>query len=264
MKIRPRNRTSKRKERSPLTFRQPEEKEALVVTLNRMGYMLSQPEKYNQAFIDFAPFAPGPVLDIGAAYGLATIPALEKGAFVIANDLDERHLKILKNKLPPSLRKRLMLKPGRMPNGLEFEENSLGAVLASRVLNFIAPEELLPSFEKIFRWLRPGGKFFFLGATPYMGNFQRFIPLYLKRKKEGQKWPGLLENIPFYAPNRACDLPQFIHLLDEDDLRQLSTKVGLIIEEMSYSPAIEEHPQEMKFDGREQIGFIAFKPEEVL
>ena len=42
-------------------LKQPEEIDALIVTLNRMGYMLSQPEKYNQAFIDFSPLAPGPV-----------------------------------------------------------------------------------------------------------------------------------------------------------------------------------------------------------
>ena len=238
---------------------QPEAKDALIVTLNQMGYMLSRPEKYIQAFIDFSAYAPGPVLDIGAAYGLATLPALEKGAYVIANDLDERHLQILKSKVPPSQLDRLELKPGRMPNEVDFEENSLGAVLASRVLTFVQPEELELSLKKIFKWLTPGGKFFFLVATPYMGNFRKFIPTYQKRKAEGQQWPGFLEDIPFCAPERACDLPQFINLLDEDAFRQSLIKAGFVIEEMGYSPAIEEHPQDMKLDGREQIGAITLK-----
>ena len=156
-------------------LKEPEAKNALIITLNSMGYMLSQPEKYNQAFIDFSASAPGPVLDIGAAYGVATIPALEKGAHVIANDLEEKHLQILKNKVPLSYLSHLDLKTGRMPNELDFEENSLGAVLTSRVLSFVLPEELELSFNKIFRWLKPGGKFFFLGGSHYMGTFRKFL-----------------------------------------------------------------------------------------
>ncbi len=243
-----------------VNLKQPEARDALIVTLNRMGYMLSKPEKYIQAFIDFAPYAPGPSLDIGAAYGLATIPALEKGAYVIANDLEEKHLHILKNKVPSPLLDHLEIKKGRMPNELDFEENSLGAVLASRVLNFVHPHELEISLAKIFKWLRPGGKFFYLGGSPYMGNFRKFLPTYLKHKMEGEEWPGLIEDIPSCAPaERACDLPIFIHLLDEDTLTQSLIKAGFMIEDLGYSPAIEEHPEDMKLDGREQIGAIALK-----
>ena len=109
--------------------------------------------------------APGPVLDIGAAYGVATIPALKNGAHVIANYLEEKHLQILKNKVPLSYLSHLDLKSGRMPNELDIEKNSLGAVLTSRVLSFVLPEELELSFKKIFRWLKSGGEFFFLGGT---------------------------------------------------------------------------------------------------
>lgn len=238
---------------------QPKAKDDLIVTLNKMGYMLSKPEKYNEAFIEFASQAPGPVLDIGAAYGLATIPSLKKGAYVIANDLDMRHLEILKSKTPPSLLDHLELKPGRMPDQIDFEENSLGAVLASRVLNFIMPVELGLAFKKIYKWLKPGGKFFFLGGTPYMGNFRRFLPIYLKQKIEGNPWPGFLEDIPSFVPERSADLPLFIHLIDEDTLTHSLIEAGFVIEEIGYSPAIEEHPEDMKLDGREQIGAIAIK-----
>jgi SAM-dependent methyltransferase len=238
---------------------QPKAQDALIVTLNHMGYMLSQPEKYIQAFIDFSAHAPGPVLDIGAAYGIATLPALEKGAYVIANDLDERHLQILKSQVPRSHLRRLEIKPGRMPNEIDFKENSLGAVLASRVLNFVLPEELEPSFRKIFEWLKPGGKFFLLGGTPYMGNFRKFLPTYQKQKIEGQEWPGFLGDIPFCTPERAQDLPKFINLFDKETLSRCLTKAGFFIEEMGYSPAIDEHPRDMKFDGREHIGVIALK-----
>jgi hypothetical protein len=146
-----------------------------------------------------------------------------------------------------------------MPTAIDFEENSLGAVLASRILNFVLPEELELSFKKIFKWLKPGGKFFYLGATPYMGNFHKFLPIYQKRKIAGEKWPGLLEDIPFCAPERSLDLPDFINLLDEEIVTEAIKNAGFIIEEMGYSPAIEEHPHDMKLDGREQFGVIARK-----
>ncbi len=241
------------------TLRQPEPKDALIVTLNSMGYMLSQPEKYNQAFIDFSPHAPGPVLDIGAAYGLATLPALEKGAYVIANDLDERHLQILKSKALPKYLDHLEIKVGRMPNELDFEENSLGAILTSRALSFVLPDEFELSLKKIFRWLKPGGKFFFLGGSPHMGTFNKFLPLYQKRKAEGHPWPGFIEDIPFYAPERARDLPYHVNLLDEATLSRSLIKAGFIIEDMGFVSAIDEHPSDMKADGREMIGAIALK-----
>jgi SAM-dependent methyltransferase len=240
-------------------LKQPEPKDALIVTLNSMGYMLSQPEKYMQAFIDFSPHAPGPVLDLGAAYGVATIPALEKGAYVIANDLDERHLQILRRKVPSALLDHLELKPGRMPNEIDFEENSLGAVLAARVLSFVRPEEFELSFEKIFKWLKPGGKFFFLGGASYMGTFKNFLPIYQKRKAEGHPWPGFIEDIPMCTPERAPDLPGYVHLMDEDILLRTLLKAGFKIEEMGFKSALKEYPQDMKFDGREQIGAISLK-----
>lgn len=243
---------------SSIHLKQPEAKDALIVTLNSMGYMLSKPEKYNQAFIDFSQHAAGPVLDIGAAYGLATIPALEKGAYVIANDLDERHLQILKSKVPPSQLNRLELKPGRMPNEIDFAANSLGAVLASRVLGFILPEELELSLNKIFNWIKPGGKFFFVSGSLY-GTFQKFLPTYQKRKAEGHMWPGFIEDVPLYSPGRVSDLPQYVHVLDEDILSRSLKKAGFLIEEMGFYSASEEHPQDMKLDGREMIGAIAFK-----
>lgn len=241
------------------TLRQPETKDALIVTLNSMGYMLSAPEKYNQSFIDYAASVHGPVLEIGAAYGLSTIPALEKGAYVIANDLDARHLQILKSKVPVSYFNRLEIKPGRMPNEIDFPDNSLEAVLASRVLNFVEPYEFKICLQKIFKWLKPGGKLFILMSCVYMGNYHKFLSTYLKRKKENHPWPGLIEDIQYCAPTRVTDLPKFINLFDMDQLKKSLIEEGFSIQEIGYSPAFEEHPQDMKLDGREQVGAIAIK-----
>lgn len=240
-------------------LKQPEIKENLITTLNQRGYMLVKPEKFMQAFIDFSGEISSPVLDVGAAYGVATIPALEKGAYVVANDMDERHLTILKSKIPQSLWSRLKLKPGKMPSDLDFPENYFGAILTSRIFSFMDPSLLQQSFSLIYKWLKPGGKFFYLGGTPYMGTFRSFLPQYEKNKQEKHEWPGHIENLPAYAPLYTHQLPPFIHLIDEDTLRRLMKEANLTIEEMAFVPAEEEHPEDMKLDGREFLGAIAIK-----
>ena len=154
----------------PEKFQQPEIEENFYLTLNKMGYMLVKPDVINQAFIDFSSPEKAPVLDIGCAYGVSTIPALLKGAHVIANDLDVHHLEILRSKVPLEHLGRLQIKKGRMPEDLDFPEKSLEAILASRVLNFVHPDKLKGCFSLIHKWLKPGGKFFYLGGTPLFIN----------------------------------------------------------------------------------------------
>ncbi len=64
--------------------------------------MLENPGVISEEFIKYAGETEGIVLDIGAAYGVSTIPALQTGATVIANDLDGRHLQILEQNTPSS------------------------------------------------------------------------------------------------------------------------------------------------------------------
>ena len=85
------------------------DQEGFVVTLNNMGYMTQELDEYNQAFIDYAAQVSGFVLDIGAAYGNTTLEVLLRGGRVIANDLEPRHLDILKSRIPSHLLKNLKL-----------------------------------------------------------------------------------------------------------------------------------------------------------
>lgn len=240
-------------------FQQPEIKENLIVTLNRMGYMLVKPERFMQFFIDFAAKSKAPALDIGAAYGVATLAALEKGAQVVANDMDVRHLEILQSKVPDHLQKQLQIKVGKIPSDLDFSRNYFGTILASRVLNFVDPNLLRSSFALIYKWLKPGGRFIYLGATPFMGTFKDFLPQYMKNKEDGCEWPGLIDNVQKYAPHRSEDLPSFINLIDEALLKSLMKETGFKILEIHHIPAEVTHPEDMKLDGREHLGLIACK-----
>lgn len=230
----------------------------LKVTLNKQGYMLTNLHEYSQAFVDFAPLAPGPVLDIGAAYGVASIPALQAGAHVIANDIDVRHLKILKQNAPESSLKRLDLRVGRIPGEVSFPENSLGSVLASGVLHFLPGDEMVDAINQIYKWLKPGGKFFFASSTPYANLYHNFMPLYVERKKSGQRWPGAIENTGTYAPNIAHEIPEFVNLIDLDIIESILLNSGFIIEKISFFN-ISKIANDINSEGNGVLGAIARK-----
>jgi SAM-dependent methyltransferase len=200
------------------------------------------------------------VLDVGAAFGVASIPALESGATVIANDMELRHLEILWERTPERLRSHLILNAGRFPEDLSFAENSLDAIHAANLLNFLRGDEILRGLVLIRRWLKPGGKVFTISGTPYAANIREFIPVYEKRKCRGVRWPGEAENVQQYSSHQTVsELPSFINLLDEDVLRDAFEATGFIIEksEMFLRSGL---PEYLYYDGRENVGLIAAKP----
>ena len=187
----------------------------LINTLNSMGTMTPSPDVFSRYFSEFAPKAPGRSLDIGAAYGVATLPALRNGASVIANDIDERHLKILLRRVPQEHLGRLELVAGEFPEKLDFPDGSLGAVLICRVMHFFDGLRIERAAAKVMRWLAPQGKVFVVGETPYIGTARAFFPTYEARLKAGDLWQGVVENVAAHDPKRATLLPKLFHLLDE-------------------------------------------------
>jgi hypothetical protein len=130
-----------------------------LVTLNRRGRTSDQPNEYSRMFCEFAATARLPVLDIGAAFGVSTLPALAAGAHVVANDLEPRHLEVLLERTPTDDRARLTLLRGCFPHDLEFEDGSLSAVHASNLLNYLTGSEIERGARLMHRWLVPGGKY---------------------------------------------------------------------------------------------------------
>src|SRR5262245_30795394 len=169
---------------------------------------------YSLAFIDFAPRAPGPVLDIGAAYGVCTLPALAAGAEVIANDISAGELAALEAKAPEAERRRLTLVPGRFPEDLDFPAGSLGAVHAAHVLHFLDGPTLQMGCRKMFGWLLPGGKVFVVCFTPYHRFVQAFIPTYEDRVRRGDPWPGYIEDSAAFVLEQHR-IPKQVHLMDD-------------------------------------------------
>ena len=64
-----------------------------VKTQNGCGWTTDQSNPITDEMLEFIAASESPtILDIGAAYGVATLPALRAGATVVANDIESSHL----------------------------------------------------------------------------------------------------------------------------------------------------------------------------
>lgn len=221
------------------------EPSGFVKTLNNMGFMTSTLDPFSAEFVEFSKMAPGPVLDIGAAYGVASLAALKQGAKVIANDVDDRHLSILFDRTEPGSRANLSLACGSFPEELDFAPASLGAVLICRVFHFFEPAKLEASIKKVAEWIAPGGKVFVVSETPYVSTLKPFIRIYEERRARGELWPGLV-NIAEINPELLAALPPMMHLLDEQVLSRLFREAGLEVFLAPYIVSLDFSPQFMR------------------
>lgn len=246
-----------------VAYKLPESEDGRVKTLNEMGYMHETNDEYNRSYLEYITSVKKPVLDIGAAYGASVFAALKKGATVIANDMDGRHLAILRQNTPRHLLNRLTLKVGKFPTKLDFPTDSLSAILCSQLVHFLTPEELEIGVEKMFDWLEPGGKAFTISGSPYMKMYEmyeNYVSVYELRKKNGEKWPGFIKDALSFSPSKYYPTgSKYIHLLDENVLARCFLDAGFKIEKSSIF-ARKDFPEEVQFDGRENVGVIAVKP----
>ena len=231
-------------------------------TRNRMGWASEDLSRLSLLFIEFCEsglprISGAPVLDVGAAFGAASLAALNAGARVIANDLDESHLHELDQRVPADLRARLTLKPGRFPREAHFEPETLAAVHASSVLHFLTGNQLQEGMAAVARWLVPGGKLFVQAATPYQEPFRAFIPEYERRLEEGQRWPGWIPKVGAFSTHRQLSqMPRSMHLLDDRILGRSAEEAGLIVEQ-TFLYRRHDFPASLALDGRESVGLIA-------
>lgn len=232
-----------------------------VKTFNNTGYMTSTLDEFSHEWVKWARNSDGLNADIGAAYGVATLAALENSqAQVLAIDLDPGHLEVLKTRAQDiGAGSRLRTAAGNFPDNFSSLENeSLENILICRMLHFFNGSQLQNAINWCFQKIKPGGRLILVNETPYLRNFQSFIPIYEERKKRGDEFPGFIDDVKKIAPERAPFLPAQMHLLDEEVLSRVCKKAGFKIEKSALI-ARPEFPTDIQLDGRESVGVIALK-----
>jgi SAM-dependent methyltransferase len=232
----------------------------MVATLNGTGFMFERRDRFADAFIAYAAEVRRPVLELGCAYGVSTIPALEAGAIITASDLDPRHLEILKGKVSPALLANLTLKAGALPD-IDFPDNHYAAILCSRVLHFLTGEDVDASVRNMARWLAPGGRLYLVADAPY-GIWRRAIPQFEGGKASGERWPGLivgLHNFLGTPSSKPIEQPPFMNLMDPDILARTCREAGLEVVDAAFIPR-PDFGGMGRMDGRENAGVMAVKP----
>jgi len=231
-------------------------------TLNGTGFMFQVLDEFANDFIQFAGETDGEVLDIGCAFGIATIAALEAGGRVTASDLDPRHLKILTEKTRNDLRAHLTCIAGQLP-GIDLPDERYDAILCSRVLHFLDGSAIDASVRNMFRWLKPGGRLYLVADTPY-GIWRKMIPIFEARRTRGDRWPGLMIGLENYLPaapkDRAVDGPPFMNLLDPELLSRTCTDAGFDVQQSNFIDR-SDFSGLGRLDGRENAGVRAVKPD---
>lgn len=232
-----------------------------VKTFNNTGYMTTYLDEFSEAWVTSVRSSKGMSADIGAAYGVATLKALAQShGSVLAVDLDPGHLEVLRQSaVDQGLSERLETQTANFPDGISVPDNSLENILVCRVLHFFDGSKLQKSIDWCATKLVPGGAVYLVNETPYLRNFQNFIPIYEERRVKGIEFPGFIEDVKSIAPERAPFLPPQMHLLDAEVLSRVCVKAGLEIERTAFIPR-PNFPLDIQLDGRESVGVIARKP----
>ncbi len=227
-----------------------------VPTLNGTGWVRCRPDEFTAEFAAFAGRCGLPVLDIGAGFGPATLAALAAGAVVVAADLSDAHLDMLRSRVPTDDLERLVLCVDRFPADLSFAPATFGAVHAANVFHFLPPRDVTAGFARVFDWLAPGGRLFVETCTPYSTDNTDDLPGFDARKAAGARWPGVV-----YAPKRhaARGRPPLFHYFDADTLAGAATRAGFaVVSCRMVTPT--DLPDRFRLDGRECARLIAEKP----
>ena len=234
----------------------------MVPTMNGTGFMFEVRDGYAEEWIRYSGSICDPVLELGCAYGVSTLPALEAGARVVASDMEPRHLEILEGRVAPALRANLTCVAGTLPD-VDFEKEHFGAILCSRVLHFMSGEDIDASVARMASWLKPGGRLYLVADTPY-GIWRKHIPAFEEGQRTGVRWPGMLVGLHNYLPTggvqKHIDKPAFMNLLDADLLARICTEAGLQVQRATFIDRV-DFKGLGRMDGRENAGAMAVKPD---
>lgn len=200
------------------------------------------------------------MLDIGCAFGVSSLAALNAGERVCACDIEPRHLDALLEHAPAYLRSKLRAVTWVLPQ-VQFAPHSFQAILASRVIHFLMGPDIRTSLNAMFEWLTPAGRLYLVADTPYMPGWNDIVPSYEAAKAAGEPWPGLIPDFARYTTSNAAasGAPAFVNTLDPDILQRECELAGFEVARASFFGLQRLGTGAI---GREHAGCSARKPAE--
>jgi SAM-dependent methyltransferase len=195
-------------------------------TVNNMGFIFLNDNPIVNTFLVDIEKTKGYVADVGCAYGPVSLLALEKGAKVMAIDLEQEHLEVLKQNCPMHLVPYLETVKGHFPNTVSLPSNAFDAMLLARLLIFLNPEEIDRALLKAYQALKTGGYLYIISPSPLRKKWQALFPTYMEQKEQGLPWPGYIQNLWELVPEEQKNLPNTIQLIDIDSLKNGLERVG--------------------------------------
>lgn len=212
-----------------------------VPTLNKMGWAIGPQDEYSQQWVVDSLESEGVALEVAAAFGFTSEKLLRKcdqqgitAKKLIVNDLDGTHLDQFQERISDVQQLQPLLMPGDFLNELDIEANSINTILASRVLHMLNGEQIVLALNLFYNWLQEDGKLYLIVGTPYNKSWKLFLEEYDARKQRGDKFPGFVDDPSRWCPERAGDLPEYVHFLDLDILSDLAQNIGFTVVKSGY------------------------------
>jgi len=228
----------------------------LIPCLNGRGFMEQDLNNISKSFVEESSELEGLSLDVGCAYGIASIAALKKGSKVLASDMDQAHLDILLKETPEELKDNLTTKLGTLPN-IDFKNESFITIHCSRCLHFLTPNELIETLRNMYNWIQPGGRIYLITDTCYSGPWKNYLPEFEKKLEAGDPFPGFIENVLdcLPIPRLPKGMTPHMNCLDPDTLSRECKSAGFeIITSKYFGPS-----RASSNYGKDHAGIIAIK-----
>jgi SAM-dependent methyltransferase len=237
----------------------------MIKTENKMGTTFTSVfDSISKAYIEFAAQDFNPTLELGAGRGVTAAELVKKRKYfqnntlVIVNDLSKKHLADAIKEHPYLKCRMVKMLPRAFPEELDFPGAFFNSILAVRFFQFLTPEQWITGFEKIFNWLKPGGRFYVVTGSYFTAYQMNNIESIEKKKLEGVEWPACFKTgRDAYGPNSL--VISNITLVDREILERELKRVGFKVLYNEYQDIGKYLPSNFCIDGRGLIGAIAIK-----
>ncbi len=238
-----------------------------VIANNNFGFMVAEPDKLMRTFVSFASKSDKPCVDVGAAFGVASLYALDQGVKnVIAIDPEQSHIDHIAQQFSAMQQddQQIELHCGYFPKTVKLENYTVSAILIARVLHFLSGEEITALLEQAYNILMPGGKIFISTISPYVKPLLNYIETYEQHENaDNVEWPGMIDNLRQYLPEAAHKHNQKSgHVLTPKVLSKHLKKAGFEIETAKFSTRKYQEVAQMtdeRYAGKEDTIVIAVK-----